>query len=158
MMPTHPVVPPKWIGTAPILVTESIDIAASPAKVWGFVQDHEAWGSWFEALDKIEVTGARTGVGGARRVTAGRVVIDEHFTAWIENEHFAFAVTKSPIPFLQTLAEEVCLEPSEKGCRVTYRQGLQAKKGFEWLLKRAWKKPAKELADALRNLQRLAEL
>ena len=156
-MPKHPVEQPDWIDTAPITVTESVDIAASPAVVWSLVADHASWPEWFTALDRVEPLGAPTGVGGGRRVIAGRVRIDEEFTAWDEEEHFAFSVVHSGIPVLHALAESVRLEPSEAGTLVTYHQGVQGRPGFGWLMGQAWKKPARDLRTALEQLRGRAE-
>ena len=43
------------------------------------------------------------------------------------------------------------------GCRVGYRQGLQAKRGMGKALELIWKPAAKGLEEALANLKRQAE-
>lgn len=156
-MPSHPVQPPEWIESAPIRVEESIEIGAPPEVVWAQIADHERWPEWFAELDEVEVTGARTGVGGNRRVTAKRLPIDEEFTVWDENEEFAFAVIGSKVPFLSTMAESVRIEPTAGGSRVVYRQGLQARRGFGWLLQLAWRRAPDQLRRALANLKARAE-
>ena len=45
-----------------------------------------------------------------------KLTLDEQFTAWDENEHFAFAVVKSKIPILDTMAESVRIEATDAGC------------------------------------------
>jgi uncharacterized protein YndB with AHSA1/START domain len=156
-MPSHPVQPPEWIDSAPILVERSIDIVAPPETVWAVIADHVNWPTWFTALDRVEITGEPTGVGGRRRVTTSRLSIDEQFTAWDANEHFAFAVVGTKVPFLDTMAESVRIERTVSGCRVNYRQGLQARRGTGFLLELAWKPAAKQLTAALENLKSLAE-
>ena len=84
--------------------------------------------------------------------------VDEEFTAWDENEHFAFAVTQTKIAILDTLAESVRLEPvGDDSCRVTYRQGVAGKRGFGWLIGGIWKQAAKGLPVALQNLKTRVE-
>jgi uncharacterized protein YndB with AHSA1/START domain len=156
-MPSHPIQPAEWIDSAPIRVERTVDIDAPPEVVWGIIADHARWPEWFTSLGTVEVTGAATGVGGKRRVTINRISLDEEFTAWDDREHFAFAVVETRIPFLDTMAESVRLEPTGAGCRVVYRQGLQAKRGMGFLLDLAWKPAAKQLAAALVNLKALAE-
>lgn len=156
-MPTHPVQPPEWIDAAPVRNEASIEIAAPPAAVWAHVADHERWPEWFTALDKVEVTSGATGVGGGRRVTARRLSLDEEFTAWDENEHFAFAVVESKLPFLAALAESVRLAPTESGTRLVYCQGLQGKRGFGRLIGLVGAQMDKQLAPALANLKRRVE-
>lgn len=158
-MPSHPVQPPEWIDAAPIRVEESVEVSAPPAAVWAHIADHEDWPDWFTDLDDVEVTGAATGVGGKRRVTTKRIVrIDEEFTVWDENEHFAFAVVRTNLLFiLSTMAESVRVETTDEGCRVTYSQGLQAIRGFSWLLTFAWRGAPGQLQRALANLKRISE-
>ena len=156
-MPLHPVRPPSWIDTAPIRVTATVNIAAPPTVVWEHIADHAAWPAWFEALDRVELSGAPTGVGGGRRAVAGQVAFDEEFTVWDENEHFAFAVVRSQLPILDTMIESVRLEATEAGTRVTYRQGLSGRKGFGWALRLLWKRGGAAVQPALDNLRRLIE-
>jgi carbon monoxide dehydrogenase subunit G len=153
-----PVNPPEWIDAAPICVERSVDIAAPPSAVWARIADHLSWPEWFAALDSVELTGAPTGVGGGRRVTANRVTMDEEFTVWEPDAHFAFAVTGSKLPILAAMAESVRLEPIDGGCRVTYRQGLQARRGFGRILDAIWKRQgAPALEAALAELKRRVE-
>ena len=158
-MPSHPVQPPEWIDAASVRVEESIDVAAPPATVWALIADHEHWPDWFTDLDRVEITGRPTGIGGTRRVTVKRLALDEEFTVWDENEHFAFAIVRTPFVmfFLSTMAESVRVEATDGGCRVVYQQGLQAIRGFGWLLRLAWRNAPDQLRQALANLRALAE-
>ncbi|WP_040495080.1 SRPBCC family protein [Ilumatobacter nonamiensis] len=158
-MPTHPVHPPEWIDSAPIVVEESIGIDAPPEAVWAEITDHASWPEWFEALDQVEPGSTATGVGGTRRVTAQRLPLDEEFTVWDENEHFAFAITESKLPILGALAESVRLESVDDGasCRVTYRQGVQGRTGFGWAMKLLWSRAAAGLPPALEALKTRVE-
>lgn len=156
-MATHPVKQPEWIDTAPIRVVETIEIDAPPSEVWAHVADHASWPEWFDALERVEPLGEPAGVGGGRRIFVAKRPIDETFTAWDENEHFAFSVIASKLPVLQALAESVRLEPSPTGTRVTYRQGLEGRRGFGWLMSLIWKRPAKQLSEALAALKARVE-
>ena len=148
---------PEWIDGAPLVFSNTIEIAAAPAVVWQRIADHVSWSDWFPTLDKVEVTGAPAGIGGKRRVTVNRLPIDEEFTAWTEGEQFAFAIMKSPLFFVAALAEDVQLEVTESGCRVTYRQGIEPKKGLGWLAKAALGNLDASTAEALQNLKSLVE-
>ncbi len=157
-MPKHPVRPPEWIDSAPILVSESIEIDATPAEVWMHIADHTAWPEWFDALDEVQPGATSTGVGGTRRVTVKPLTIDEEFTAWDEGEHFAFAIVGSKFPMMAAAAESVRLEPiGEDRCRVTYRQGVEGRPGLGWLMKLAWTPARKGLPPALAALKQRVE-
>ncbi len=75
---------------------------------------------------------------------AARLPLDEEFTAWDEDEHFAFAVVQVRLPILATMAESVRLEDVDDGarCRVTYRQGVEGRRGFGWLMRAVWSRAA----------------
>ena len=148
---------PEWIDGAPLVFNNNVEITATPADVWQRIADHAGWTEWFPSLDKVEVTGAPAGIGGKRRVTTKRLPINEEFTAWTVGEQFAFAIVKSPLVFVAAFAEDVQIEPTDAGCRVTYRQGIEAKKGFGWLAKAAFKSLDGTTAEALQNLRTLAE-
>jgi uncharacterized protein YndB with AHSA1/START domain len=156
---THPEYPPDWIDNAPVTVERSVEIEATREQVWAYIADHEAWPDWFGAISKVEVTGEPSGVGGARRVTIGKAPpVDEIFTAWDENERFAFAIVGSKLPFLGALAESVEIDAievasGETGSRVTYRQGIELKRGFGWLAARASNRLGGQLSKALEQLR-----
>ncbi|MEE8601720.1 SRPBCC family protein [Euzebya tangerina] len=156
-MPIHPVRPPEWIESASTVVAESIDIAATPEEVWTHIADHAAWPEWFTALTRVDPGPIAAGVGGTRRVSASVLTIDEQFTAWDEAAHFAFAVTGSNLPVLGSLAESVRLTSTDTGCRVTYRQGVQGRRGLDWVMARIWSRAALALPTALENLKRRVE-
>lgn len=156
-MPSHPVRPPEWIDSAPSLVEQSIDIKASNNEVWVHIADHERWPEWFETLESVKVTGGGpnpgTGIGAQRTVTVRGSALDEEFTAWKPGEQFAFAVTASKVPVLAALAEEVRLLAVDGGCRVSYRQGIEMRKGFGWLGRPVASQMSKQLGVALANLK-----
>lgn len=156
-MVQHRLESPDWIDGADIVFSSSLRFGVPAEVVWQRVADHEGWTEWFASLDKMEITGAPTGIGGKRRVTVKRLAINEEFTAWTENEQFAFAFVSSPLFFVETVAEDVRIEPAEGGCRVVYRQGIAAKRGFGWLAKAAFRQLPKQTATALQDLKALVE-
>jgi hypothetical protein len=156
-MVQHRLESPDWIDGADIVFSSSLDFNASAEDVWERIADHQGWPEWFTSLDKVEVTGDPTGVGGKRRVTVKRLGINEEFTAWTENEQFSFAIVKSPLFFLETMAEDVRIEAVDAGCRVVYRQGIAARWGLRWLAKVGLRQLPQQTAEALQNLKTLVE-
>ena len=156
-MPLLPVHPPEWIDTAPVIASSNVAIETDPMTVWGFIADHESWPTWFTDLKKVERIGTGIGIGGGRRVHIGKISVEEIFTAWSPGEHFAFAVTKSPVPVLAAMIESVEISPTESGCEVTYRQGLAPRRGTGRLVERVGTQLQGQSGAALVNLKRLAE-
>jgi uncharacterized protein YndB with AHSA1/START domain len=156
-MLNHEIRSPEWIPTAPIRTATSVDIAAAPEAVWTVLADHAAWPEWFPILDRVEVTGAPTGVGGQRRVVIQRLPFDEEFTVWDEPRQFAWAVTRSRLPILSLMAESVELAATGSGCRVTLTQGLQARRGFGTVLGPMWRRNEPAIGQALDALRQRVE-
>lgn len=156
-MLTHEIRSPEWIPTAPIRTTTSVEIAAAPEAVWAELADHASWPEWFPILDRVAVTGAPVGVGGARRVVIQRLPFDEVFTVWDEPRQFAWAVTGSRLPILSLMAESVRLQVTRTGCRVDLTQGLQARRGFGSVLGPMWRRNQPAIEQALDTLKRRVE-
>jgi uncharacterized protein YndB with AHSA1/START domain len=118
--------PLDWISRAPVSVTSSRRISASPERVWDAIADHERWPEWFSPVTKVEVLGRGEGIGGRRRVHIGRVSVEEEFLAWEPGRRFAFTVTHARWPGLKAMVEDVRLEPDgTDATTVTYTQALE---------------------------------
>lgn len=117
--------PLSWNETAPLLVTVSRRIPATPDEVWAVLEDHASWPTWFTSLKSVEPGPTAAGVGGTRRVTLGPVVVDEEFLAWEPGRRFAFGLTHSSRPGLRTMNEDIVLEPNgDDATVVTYTQAI----------------------------------
>ena len=156
-MLTHEVRPAAWIASAPIRTAASVEIGAPPEAVWPLLADHAAWADWFAMVDRMEVTGAPTGVGGTRRIVIQRLPFDEEFTVWDEPRQFAWSVTRSWLPILSSMAESVLLTPTDAGCRLDYTQGLQARRGFGHVLGPMWRTNLPGIRRALETLKEQVE-
>lgn len=145
-----------WIPNAPIVVEETVEIDAPPAQVFRHVADHEGWTAWFKGLNKVEVTGAATGVGGQRRVTVGKIVIDEEFIGWEDDRLFAFTLTAISRHLVSSMAESVRVEPlANDRSRVTYTMGLEPRPRWGAFTRLATRSLRRNLQRAL---GRLAEI
>ena len=156
-MTRHEIRPPAWIETAPIRTSTSVEIGATPDTVWGYLADHTSWPRWFTLVDRVDLTGPPTGVGGARRVVIQRLPFDEQFTVWDQDREFSWAVTGSRLPILALMAESMRLEPTDEGCRLDYTQGLQARRGFGGTLNAMWQRNLPGIQKGLNNLRQQAE-
>ena len=88
--------PPKTLH-----VTETVQIKASPDKVWATVKDFDALAKWHPALASSElVTGSNGTVGASRKLTLkGGGVVMEKLTAYDEAGHsYRYVITDSPLP------------------------------------------------------------
>lgn len=156
-MPTHPVRSPEWIDSADVVTDNSIVIAGPPSAVWAHIADHESWPRWFDDLDRVERVDGGESVGAGRRVVIGRMTLHEEFTAWDPHERFSFAVVKSPLVFVDAMAESVELSGDDERCTVRYRQGVSAKRFLSPLARLMGRKMDAGVKTALSALQRRVE-
>lgn len=145
-----------WIAEAPLQIEVSRTIDAPVETVWARIADHESWPEWFTELTRVEITGEASGIGGRRDVALGPITIKERFTAWEPDAQFAFTLTEGP-PNLAAVAESVTLEPTDGGCTVTYRQGMEARRFAGWTLPLLRRRMEPGLRDALDRLADLCE-
>lgn len=145
--------PPEWVDTAPVRIVVTREVPAPPDQVFAVIADHEAWPTWFEVLQEVEVPERGEGVGGGRRVHLPGMVFDEEFTEWVPGEVFAFTVTHMSRPLLTSLAERVRLTPVGEGrTRVEYVQGFEPKTWARPLLALARSRMRKGLEQGLDGL------
>ena len=79
-------------------VEKSIDIAATPEKIWPFLSEPEKILDWYIPLRKFEYTGEQRNKVGApfyyeEKTTGGTIKLNCEVTELIENEMFAFRMT-----------------------------------------------------------------
>jgi uncharacterized protein YndB with AHSA1/START domain len=123
--------PDSWLDVASERCEASVEMVATPDRIWEVLADHESWPEWFTAVNTVTVTGASTGMGAERRVTLPGMVIDEEFVAWDEGERFAFTVVALSRPVFESLNERVTIEDLGDGLsRVTYVQAFEPKPWF----------------------------
>ena len=112
-------------------------IAASPDRIWPFVDDVTLWPRWFTEAERCEVLGG-AGVGRRQRMyghARGKATeIDSVVTDWdpprlLRWHHEAERVNGNPgsVVFAKDSTAEVTIEPEADGSLVTYR--LRAEPG-----------------------------
>lgn len=122
--------PPEWIDRAPITVSATREMAATPDEVWAVLAAHERWPEWFDVIERAEGTGG-DGLGSTRSVWFRKWRLDEVFIVWDEPTVFGFVVVAAAGPlgrFSQTLLERVDVQVlTTDRVRVTYLQGFEAR-------------------------------
>ncbi|MCK9249222.1 MAG: SRPBCC family protein [Solirubrobacteraceae bacterium] len=107
-----------FLLSAPIVVRSSVDLDASPDRVWAALGSDEMW-SWLPVIDRLEwLTPRPYAAGSVRRLRLGRLVtVDEEFYRWDEGDRATFRVVAQSRPVLDAMAEDFLLVP--KGPRTT---------------------------------------
>ena len=105
--------------------TVSVDVRASPDRVWDVLVDHASWTAWFEGMSSCKSTSIPAhGIGSTRRVVVNGLRAEEEFIAWEAKKLWGFCVTSTNVPVALRWVELVSIESQSKGSRVTYSTGF----------------------------------
>lgn len=151
--------PPEWTDQAPVKISASREIIASPNEIFTALADHESWPQWFSQLTKVERYGdLQEGVGSNRRVFIKRIEVDEEFVLWEPGTVWEFTVleTRGAPRLLNSLNERVSIQQlSPDRCRVTYLMAFGPRPRLTWLFDKVLRKGlTKNLRGALAGLDR----
>ena len=113
-------------------VRESIEIAASPEKIWPFLVEAEKVTKWFTLLQKFEYTGdKRSGAGTTfyyEEKSGGQLLkMNYVVTEWTDNKKLAFRVTSGS---LKKDDQVWSIEPIVSGSRFTMFEDLTMPMGI----------------------------
>lgn len=88
-----------FTATAPLRISASRTIAASPEQVFATLADAGSWPRWFPGLREARWTSPRPyGVGSRREVRVGPLVVEEAFIVWEPGERFGFTFVSTNLP------------------------------------------------------------
>jgi hypothetical protein len=122
-----------FFGSAPVLLSETFEIARPAADVWAELTADDTL-SWCRIVDKVTWTSPRPfGVGTTRTVKAlkGGNVINEHYFRWEEGRRKSFYVVEASAPLFKRFAEDYLVEPvSDSSCRFTWAIAYEPKRGM----------------------------
>ncbi len=150
--------PPEWTDAAPVHISATRELAASPDEVFAALADHESWPRWFAAVSKVERFGEPTeGLGSRRRVFLGRRFrVEEEFIEWEPGRTWGFTVTGASMGgarWVRSVNERVTIEAlDDDTTRVTYLQAIEPAGWLSPLLRLARGSTAKRLGTALESL------
>jgi carbon monoxide dehydrogenase subunit G len=99
--------------------TRSVRLAATAAEVWSVLSDLGAISEWAPNVDHSTMTTTDTvGVGAARRVQAGRMVLIETVTTWEHDHGLAYTIDGLP-PLVRSVTNGWRLDPVVGGTLVS---------------------------------------
>jgi carbon monoxide dehydrogenase subunit G len=125
-----------FLATASRRYVHVIDLTAPPRRVWKALCADDALVSWSPMITRVEWTSPRPfGVDTTRVVTLGGVVrLAERFYRWNVNERMTFTVDAASIPGLRRFGEDIALEKTTGGTRLTWTFALEGETGVQQLL------------------------
>jgi hypothetical protein len=107
-----------FFQSAPLVVPASVELDATPARVWAALGSDEMW-SWAPIIDQVTwITPRPHAAGAVRRLRLLKVnTIEEEFYRWDDERRATFRVTRQSRPLLDGLAEDFLLDPLDGGAR-----------------------------------------
>lgn len=120
------------MASAPIVVSDTYRVGASPAQVFDLLADLTGWSRWHGGIRKVRLDGdGRTsGVGAQRTVWVGATRVSETFIEWEPAARLTFAITGFNLPGVGAMVEDwaVAPDPANRGCSVvTMTIGVEPK-------------------------------
>jgi hypothetical protein len=133
----------EFIETAPFRSTNSVDLPIGPAQLWRVLEEPESWPRWSFVTKMTWTNPQRLGVGSTRAIELRRGSAIDEVIAWKPHSHMAFRMTQNSDPSQQASVEELRIEPTPTGCRLTWTLAhdvtkppllarILAKKTMEW--------------------------
>ena len=115
-----------------MIVQRSIEIGATPEKIWPFLVEPEKILKWFNLLKKFEYTGdKRRGAGTTfyyEEKSSGQLMkLNYKVTEWVENKRLAFSVTSGS---LKKDDQVWSIEATPTGSRFTMYEDLEMPMGI----------------------------
>jgi hypothetical protein len=130
-MPAHLLrkVDDDFLASAPLVVRSSVELAATPSRVWEVLGSDEMW-SWLPLIDRLEWLSPRPlGAGAVRRLRLGRLVtVDEEFYRWDVDRRATFRVSSISRPVIDGLMEDFLLEPTATGTTLVWTVAVAPRK------------------------------
>lgn len=128
-----------FLATAARRYVHTIDIPSSTTRVWEALCADDALVSWSPVITRVEWTSPRPFGSGATRVVTlgGAVRLHERFYRWDVDERMTFTVDAASIPGLRRFGEDIALEKTTRGTRLTWTFALEGDIGLRpllWLL------------------------
>lgn len=119
----------ELIETARFRTTNSVDLSITPSQLWRVLEDAEAWPQWSYVTRMTWTSSGPLRVGSTRAIetSVGGHLVDE-VIACHPQVHLAFRVNAVSAPSEGASVEEFRIEPTPRGCRVTWTLAHQPKK------------------------------
>ena len=112
-----------------LMVTETVQLNAAPAKVWDAVKDFDKWSAWHPAVASTKITTGGANAAGTVRVLSlnGGGEVNETLTKFDAGTmSYAYVINSSPLP-VDHYASTIVVTKSGDGSLVTWTSSFDAK-------------------------------
>jgi len=123
----------EFLQTARFRLVHVVNAPTDTDHVWSVLTADDALVSWARLITASEWTSSRPfGVGTTRTVTLGHgaAALRERFYRWDEGRRMTFTAESARRPGFRRFAEDITLEPSLDGTRLTWTFAMDTTPGF----------------------------
>lgn len=120
-----------WAGNAPLTVTETVKVAATPAKTFDAIKDFDGLHKWHPVIASTKITKGNGNAKGTVRVltTQDGAMITEELLSYSEaGMAVEYRITDAPLP-ISDYVSTLKVEKSGTGSVVTWSSTFKAKAG-----------------------------
>jgi carbon monoxide dehydrogenase subunit G len=148
-----------FFDRAPVVFTNSVELAITPEQVFEVLEDADAWPRWASVITRVDWTSPKPyGVGTTRTVRMrGGIVGDEEFLAWEPYRYVAFRFNTCSTRAVAAFAEQYTVEPTPGGCRLTWTLAQQARGPAALVMRAVTPVMNRTFAGYLKNLRRYTD-
>lgn len=106
-----------FLERAPLRVSQSATIGATPLRVFAVFADAPSWPRWFPLMHRASWSSPEIEQVGAVREVAlhGLGIYRERFIAWEPGSRFAFTMTETSSPLARAIVEDFQMSPVRDG-------------------------------------------
>ncbi|HYZ69982.1 MAG TPA: SRPBCC family protein [Mycobacterium sp.] len=143
-----------FIETAPFRFSNSVDLTITPGQLWQVLEEPESWPRWSFVKKMTWTNPERLGVGSTRTIELRHGTAIDEVIAWKPHSHMAFRIIQDSDSSQRASVEELRIEPTPTGCRLTWTLAHDPKNPSllaKILAKRAMKWQYTEYLDKLRQ-------
>ena len=112
-------------------VTEKVDLAAPPAKVWAAIREFNGWQGWHPAIAGTEITKGKGNAKGTVRVLTtkdGARITEELLAYDARAQSYRYRITESPLP-VDDYVSSISVKKHKNGATVVWTSKFKAKQG-----------------------------
>lgn len=116
-------------GTAPSLaldVSKSVDVAASPAKVWATIGDFCGIGQWHPAIEKCVLSKDGGKTLRTLSLKGGGTIVESETARDDKKMDYTYAIVSGPLP-VTDYSSTIAVSPKGSGSTVSWKGSFKAK-------------------------------
>ncbi len=117
----------EFLDTAPVVLRETLHVAASPEAIFDIFADPATWSSWFTFMRHARWTSSETARVGAERHVSIHVLgnLQERFVAFDRGKRFSFTMLEASMPAASAMLEDYELFAENGGTRLEWRLAIE---------------------------------